>query len=443
MTTNTNSRIAELREKLKAAEKQKGPTFDVPFRAKTISLRRVRVKATFPLYRIQSGRTRLAQSAYLDEHPEIPKDFFQDPEDPKVQQTQHQILLRLIAEKDLNKDLEDRGQREPLVLTKDGFVVDGNRRLASLREEEKDYVEAVVLPEDAEAAEIYETELELQMQKETKAPYNWIDQALHINYGIKDLREDIKTVAARMRLSEQEVKDEIEKLELVRSYLEWLGEPGKYHKVPSDSTGSMKEAFGHLAQRLTSREMLRRPAAERRTIRNAVFLAISQEAGYMQVRSIVKQMSQKSTKIVERLRKKKVISTKSTKKKPAASAPKAKRRVTDSTDPLRALVDDTDTTVEDDLEDLHLLVADAANAKDVGPALMEAIEELEEEEKETKRQQRPLERIRAAVASLEKVDLDSATEGLAEIAREISRVFEEAERLRKSIEKIRGQEDSR
>src|SRR5215831_7594752 len=128
MTTSSKSRVAELREKLQAAEKQKGATFDVPFRGKTCSLRRIRVKATFPLYRIQSGRTRLAQAAYLDEHPEVPKEFFQDPEDPKVQQAQHQILLRMIAEKGLNKDLGDRGQREPLVLTKDGFVVDGNRR---------------------------------------------------------------------------------------------------------------------------------------------------------------------------------------------------------------------------------------------------------------------------------------------------------------------------
>src|SRR5262245_42282213 len=120
---SSKSRVAELREKVQAAEKQKGPTFDVPFRAKTISLRRIQIRAAFPLYRIQSGRTRLAQAAYLDEHPELPKEFFQDPEDPKVQQAQHQILLRMIAEKGLNKDLGDRGQREPLVLTKDGFVV--------------------------------------------------------------------------------------------------------------------------------------------------------------------------------------------------------------------------------------------------------------------------------------------------------------------------------
>jgi hypothetical protein len=214
-----------------------------------------------------------------------------------------------------------------------------------------------------------------------------------------------------------------------------LGEPGKYHKVPSDKSDS-KQAFEDLAQRLTSREMLRRPETERRAIRDAAFVAI--KAGYEQVRSIIRQVSQQPKKLVERLRKKKIISTK--KKLPAAPS---KEKKSETKDPLRALVDDTPATDDTDLADLHAVVADAAKSKDVAPALLEIVEELDEEEKEAKRQQRPLERIRAAAKSLEKIELDSATEGLAEISRALGRVFEEAERLRALIEEIRGNEGSK
>ncbi len=129
------SRIAILKERAEAAERDgQRRTFDVPFRGKPLALARIRIETDFPLYRIQSGRTHRAQAAYLDTHRQLPKDFFSDPEDPKVQRAQHEILLGMIHEKGLSTDLGQRGQLAPLVLTKDGYVVDGNRRLAALRE---------------------------------------------------------------------------------------------------------------------------------------------------------------------------------------------------------------------------------------------------------------------------------------------------------------------
>jgi hypothetical protein len=92
---------------------------------------------------------------------------------------------------------------------------------------------------------------------------------------------------------------------------------------------------------------------------------------------------------------------------------------------------------------LHSVVGDAEKSNEVASALLEIVEELDEEEKEVKRQQRPLERIRSAVASLERIDLDTATEGLADISRALDRVFEEAERLRALIEGIRGSEGTK
>src|SRR5438034_11213041 len=107
----------------------------------------------------------------------------------------------MIDEKDLQLDIQQRGQLAPLVLTKDGYVVDGNRRLATLSNRREQYAIAVVLPPDAEAHEIYDTEIELQLQRETKAEYGWINDARQIEYGIKDLNETPATLAKRMRIS--------------------------------------------------------------------------------------------------------------------------------------------------------------------------------------------------------------------------------------------------
>lgn len=85
MTAEAKSRIAILRDRVKVAEDAKVPTYDVPFRGKAIPLRKLQVKTDFPLYRVVSGRTRRAQSQYMDEHPALAQGFFADPEDPNVQ----------------------------------------------------------------------------------------------------------------------------------------------------------------------------------------------------------------------------------------------------------------------------------------------------------------------------------------------------------------------
>jgi hypothetical protein len=192
------TRTATLKALVEAAEKKKGPTFDVPFRGDRIPLHKIRVEADLPLFRIQSGRTHRAQCRYLEQHG-LDKDFFDDPEEPRVQKAQYEILLSMIGEKELDEDLKVRKQLNPIVLTADGTVVDGNRRLTALRQKKVQYVEAVVLPSDALSHEIYETELEFQMQRDTKAEYDWINQALHIEYGITKLDETDEKLARRMR----------------------------------------------------------------------------------------------------------------------------------------------------------------------------------------------------------------------------------------------------
>lgn len=425
------SRIAILKERVEAAERIKGSTFDVPFRGKPLSLRRIRVETDFPLYRIQSGRTHRAQAAYSDRHPSLPNDFFSDPEDPHVQRAQHEILLDMINEKDLATDLHHRGQLAPIVLTKDGYVVDGNRRLAALRERKEEYVDAVVLPSDAESHEIYETEIELQMQRETKAPYNWIDQALHIEYGIKELSEKSEQVARRMRLGKDDIKRELEKLAFVRQYLNWIGEDGKYHKVPSAGGGHMEQAFQEMAQRFSSTSLKRKKEPERRLIRDTCFQAIKREAGYQQIRNIIKHVGQNAVKISEKLRERKPT------KKPTHEGPKPtlKTQHTDARkDPLRALAKATPSNTSEAVEDLMEVVNDAEAAY----LILDVVDEVEAEEKEAKRQQQPLQRIEHAITDLKQINLGEVAEDLDALSKALARLSDEVDRLSKRIDKIRS-----
>jgi hypothetical protein len=109
----------------------------------------------------------------------------------------------------------------------------------------------VVLPEDALSDEIFDTELELQMARDTKSEYNWIDELLHVRYGNKVLKESIDRIAKRIRKSKEELRVSLEVLTFVDEYLAWAGQAGQYHKVPDD----MEQAFGDLVSRMKARNV--------------------------------------------------------------------------------------------------------------------------------------------------------------------------------------------
>lgn len=396
---------------------------------------KVKVRVDFPLYRIHSGRTHRAQSKYLEQHPELPTDFFNDPEDDRVQEAQRQILRQMIEEKGLASDLEDRDQQQPIVLTRDGFIVDGNRRITALREQKVEYAIAVVLPDDAQSDEIYDTELELQMARDTKSEYNWIDELLHVRYGNKVLNEPIDRIAKRMRKSKDELRTDLEVLTFVDEYLAWAGQAGQYHKVPDD----MEQAFGDLVSRMKARAVDRLSANAKSAIKHACFAVIKSGRGtgkvYEAIRSIILHMSQQPAEIVERLREQ-VEFPKPESKDKATDRAKT-QKVTE--DPLARLADaDLASTAQP-----YVTLAQAFERPDTGavvaPKLVEVVEELDEEKKEEKKQPNPVQMLERVEGQLSKVKLDAKaarTERVAELLGQInSHVEKLAEVVGKSTKK--------
>lgn len=206
-------------------------TFKVKWRGEDIHPPIIKVDKHFLRYRLQSGRTKRKQIEYVEMHLNLERDLFEDPESEIAQKAQHEILLGMIDEAGLKKDLYGEGQQQPAIITYDGYVLNGNRRLAAIRENDKiQFMDCVVLPKSANPKDLYELEIDLQMAKETKADYNWVDELLHLREGLENqqIRESEKVLAKKMKISPQQLKNKLDMLRLVDLYLKWLGKQGKY-----------------------------------------------------------------------------------------------------------------------------------------------------------------------------------------------------------------------
>lgn len=378
------------------------------------------MRADFPLYNIKSGRTHRAQSAYLERHPDLKRDFFQDPEDQRVQQAQKEILLRMIGEKDLDEDLKDKKQQTPLVLTKDGYIVDGNRRITALREQGVTYVTAVVLPEDATADEIYETELTLQMARDTKAEYNWIDELLHIQYGIEELGEKAADIATKMRKSVEAIAADLEILSYVNQYLEWASARGQFHKVPQNS----KQPFIDLSLGLKGQAVKGLSKTAKEAIKVACFAAIHSSSGYEAIRDIIRRLSKQAEAVVEKLREQGIKEGKTSHKVKGAD---------DDEDPLARLAAADAKGTGTPHVTLAAVFSDPDRAKAAVEPLMTAIDELAEEEREESRSNNPLRALTRAEALLKKIRLDANCRGDAKIGQTLEAITEHVDRLAQEL----------
>ena len=184
-----------------------------------------------------------------------------DPADSGAQQILHKFLYEKDPEKtdELKTVIRAEGQREPGIVTADGFVINGNRRKVALTQLKGDFpaddkfqtMKVVILPGKNDEGgpptlkEIEQIENRYQLQTEGKAEYYGFDAAL----SIKDKEEKGYTLEQQMRddpryknLGDKEFaaavknrrKELLEPLECVEDYLESIGKPGQYTVV---STG--------------------------------------------------------------------------------------------------------------------------------------------------------------------------------------------------------------
>ena len=243
----TNFGAPILKRKYEIAEKIKNSTntYSIEFQGRYQYIPVISVKIGFPVYRLENGRTRTLQRQYLAEHPDVPKDLFEKDHDSiEAQMAQHEILSKIIDEEGLRDHFKNNHveQLEPIICTRDGIVVNGNRRLCTWRtlfelnsERYKHFqnINIAVLPE-CDDEDIRNLEKKLQIQNPMKAKYSWhtlalmCSEELHRNTNPKPTPTSVGNSIGR---SAQDVNILIDAREYAEKYLKSIGEEDIWSKV--------------------------------------------------------------------------------------------------------------------------------------------------------------------------------------------------------------------
>ena len=200
-----------------------------------------KISINLPKYRLDNTRTLDLQEQYVYENNKD-KDFFEDVESDEVQRIQHLLLKKVIDDKDLMSYFRKEQQTKPLILTHNGFVISGNRRLCAYREllEESpaefkhfNLIKVAILP--LLPAEIIEQiEDYLEQEKDIKEPFNWVSKAMGIRRRMAKWGYDDKKLSEITGFKKTEINELLNKLELAENYLESVGKPKEYSLVIED-----------------------------------------------------------------------------------------------------------------------------------------------------------------------------------------------------------------
>ncbi len=218
-----------------------GDKYQVNYRGKYRPLPIIEVPIEMPVYRIENIRTKSLQKQWLAQNRDLPRDLFtSDPFSIEAQENQHQVLKMLVNKEDLLKTFKDNKeqQTEPLICSKDGVVVNGNRRLCAWRElyysnKEKyshfQTIQIAVLP-DSDPQGMYDLEVALQIRSDMKAEYAW--HAIAADYQEKfENGIDIGILAEKQNKKAEEIRTYIDCYNYAAQYLESIGHPDEWTLV--------------------------------------------------------------------------------------------------------------------------------------------------------------------------------------------------------------------
>ncbi len=209
-----------------------GATHSVMIGNKLHQLEVFNVKNDVPKFRLQNGRIR-HQILKLESDAKS-REILKDPTSAAAQDLIAQQLEPLLGEKNLDDLMKKSGvQQSPLLLTHDGIVVNGNRRLAYMRKVNfaDGYVEVARLPEGTDELEIRNIEMTLQMAEEGKSEYAWINQILTIRDNLREGMTEKQLIDAMVGHKPADVKKMIRMVSLIDDFLKRRGTPEDYSSI--------------------------------------------------------------------------------------------------------------------------------------------------------------------------------------------------------------------
>jgi hypothetical protein len=192
-----------------------------------------------PVYRLENGRTIDRQEEFIAKNSKQLNFFSQDVESWEALEAQDGILRAMLGEAGLLRYFRKHAQSEPLILTRDGRVVNGNRRLCAMRklldEDAEKYahfkhIRVATLPQCV-SKDIDELEARLQLHEHIRAEYSWTTEALILRTKQQLYKLSLSEVASMYDLSEKNARQKLEMLADADRYLASRDRPRLYSEL--------------------------------------------------------------------------------------------------------------------------------------------------------------------------------------------------------------------
>lgn len=231
------------REAVIEQAKSTGRTERVPFRGEYKDLEVKRVPDDVLVYRLENIRTLVKQREKVSQLKLEPDFFVNSAEGQQAQEHQHSILVEMSKDSraNIHAALESEArQTQPLVITTSGTVVNGNRRLAAMRDltrsDKKSFqsffdVDVAVLPLGTNETDLIEIETRLQIVPDLKSEYGWVEKCLALRTQHDEHERTMRYLAALWGEDEKSLQENLRHLVLAEHYLESIGEPKRYELV--------------------------------------------------------------------------------------------------------------------------------------------------------------------------------------------------------------------
>ncbi len=259
---NKDTRIKKIEEIIKINKENPIGILEIPWQDDLIPMNVYKIPLDYLIYNKYNGRILSRTKSLEKQHKEI------NPESEEGRQTIEDLLWD--SKEDRNKKTlhsirTSGGQQKPGIVTKDGIILDGNRRAMLLgRSEMYDYFKAVILPVTLEEnpLEIEKLETTYQMGEDEKLGYNPIEKYLKakglyqmLAYKTFSSQETpslkaIKNISDWMGESEGEIKKYLLAMETMDDYLGYLEYDGIYTQLDEregqilDLTASLEQYYG-------------------------------------------------------------------------------------------------------------------------------------------------------------------------------------------------------
>lgn len=201
-----------------------------------------------PIYHLNNGRTRAEQAKFMHESNKSKNFFSAHQEDLNQQKIQHKILVKAASDTSAKSNIYKELKRtkifkkdEAILIDRYGMVINGNRRLSSIRElyqsDEKifknfQHVPCAIIEKDISPVDIKRIEGYYQIKKQFRQDYDWVSLCIDIKYEKDELKSSFKEIGIDKDFSEKEVEMYYDLINQVDKHLDedWK-EPKNYQRV--------------------------------------------------------------------------------------------------------------------------------------------------------------------------------------------------------------------